>query len=146
MHARTVRALFFLLVLTLAAAAQIHPSLPEPGTLDGLGVNIHFTEPQPGELEMIRAAGFRWVRMDFTWAATEPEPGRYDFAKYDSLLAALEKAGLRAYFILDYGHPKFADAGDRQPFTSRAGTPEFRDAFAEWAVAAVGHFKGRGIV
>ena len=147
-----MRTLLFLLALALAARAQMHPSLPEPGTLDGLGVNIHFTEPQLGELEMIRAAGFRWVRMDFTWAATEPEPGRYDFAKYDSLLAALEKANLRAYFILDYGHPKYArpaapgDAGDRQPFTSRAGTQEFRDAFAKWAVAAVGHFKGRGIV
>jgi len=138
--------LLFLLALALAAHAQIHPSLPEPGTLDGLGVNIHFTEPQPGELEMIRAAGFRWVRMDFSWQGTEPEQGRYDFAKYGSLLAALEKAGLRAYFILDYGHPKFADAGDKRPFTSRAGTQEFRDAFAKWAVAAVGHFKGRGIV
>ena len=102
-----MRTLLFLLTFALAARAQMHPSLPEPGTLDGLGVNIHFTEPQPGELEMIRAAGFRWVRMDFSWAATEPQPGRYDFAKYDSLLAVLEKAGLRAYFILDYGHPRF---------------------------------------
>ena len=50
LHARSVRALFFLLVLTLSAAAQIHPSLPEPGTLDGLGVNIHFTQPLPGDL------------------------------------------------------------------------------------------------
>ena len=141
-----MRSVIVLLVLAVSAIAQIHPALPTPGTLDGLGVNIHFTEPQPGELEMIRAAGFRWVRMDLTWATTEPEPGRYDFAKYDSLVAALEKAGLRAYFILDYGHPKFADAGDKHPFTSRAGTQEFRDAFAKWAVAAVGHFKGRGIV
>ena len=141
-----MRTLLFLLAFAVAARAQMHPSLPEPGTLDGLGVNIHFTEPEPGELEMIRAAGFRWVRMDFSWQGTEPEPGRYDFAKYDALVAALEKAGLRAYFILDYGHPKFADAGDTHPFTSRAGTQEFRDAFAKWAVAAVGHFKGRGIV
>jgi hypothetical protein len=171
-----MRSLLFLLALALVARAQMHPSLPEPGTLEGLGVNIHFTEPQPGELEMIRAAGFRWVRMDFTWAATEPEPGRNDFAKYDALVAALEKAGLHAYFILDYGHPRFGKvesdlirkAGrqekegraaesasvpdflpsklEEHPFTSRAGTPEFRDAFAKWAVAAVGHFKGRGIV
>ena len=35
---------------------------------------------------------------------------------------------------------------DECPFTSRAGTQEFREAFAKWAVAAVGHFKGRGIV
>ena len=148
-----MRALLVLVLLVTAnVRAHIHPSLPEPGTLDGLGVNIHFTEPQPGELEMIRAAGFRWVRMDFTWAATEPEPGRCDFSKYDSLVAALEKAGLRAYFILDSGHPKYARpaapgaAGDTHPFTSRAGTQEFRDAFEKWAVAAVGHFKGRGIV
>ena len=141
-----MRPFITLLALALTARAQIHPSLPAPGTLDGLGVNIHFTEPHPGELEMIRAAGFRWVRMDFTWAATEPEPGRYDFAKYDALLAGLEKNGLRGYFILDYGHPRYAEAGDKHPFTRRAGTQEFRDAFAKWAVAAIGHFKGRGIV
>ena len=92
-----MRALLFLLAFALTARAQIHPSLPEPGTLDGLGVNIHFTEPQPGELEMIRTVGFRWVRMDFTWAATEREAGRYDFAKYDSLLAALEKGAAREF-------------------------------------------------
>ena len=165
-----MRVLFLLFILTLAASAQMHPSLPQPGTLDGFGVNIRLSgfpgAPPvpggrddsaqggflPGELEMIRAAGFRWVRMDFTWAATEPEPGRYDFAKYDALLGALERAGLRAFFVLDDGHPKYArptapgDAGDTHSFTSRAGTPEFRDAFAKWAVAAVGHFKGRGIV
>ena len=28
----------------------------------GLGVNIHFTDPEPGEIKMIAAAGFRWVR------------------------------------------------------------------------------------
>jgi hypothetical protein len=54
-----MRPLVFLLVLALTARAQMHPSLSEAGTLEGLGVNIHFTEPQPGELEMIRAAGFR---------------------------------------------------------------------------------------
>ena len=51
-----MRTLLFLLALALVARAQIHPSLPEPGTLDGLGVNIHFTEPQPGELVIQKAA------------------------------------------------------------------------------------------
>ena len=27
----------------------------------GMGVNIHFTDPKPGEIKMIAAAGFRWV-------------------------------------------------------------------------------------
>jgi hypothetical protein len=39
-------------------------SLTKPVT-DGFGVNIHFTQPKAGELEMLAAAGFKWVRMDF---------------------------------------------------------------------------------
>lgn len=45
---------------------------PGARTVDeSLGVNIHFIDPKPGELEMIAAAGFRWVRTDFIWALTE---------------------------------------------------------------------------
>ena len=126
---------------TLAAP---HPSLPPPVVPECLGVNIHFTDPQRGEMEMLAAAGFKWVRMDFSWAGTERKAGEYDFSAYDRLVAALEKHKLRAVFILDYGNPLYAAPGDKQPFTSRAGTAEFRDAFAKWAVAAVSHFKGRG--
>lgn len=139
------RFLALLVALTLTLRAQ-HPSLPKPGTLDGMGVNIHFTDPVPGELEMIKAAGFRWVRTDITWVSTERERGVYDFSRQDRLVAALAKAGIRAYFILDYGNPLYADPGDKHPFTSRAGTPEFRAAFVNWAVAAVSRFRGKGIV
>jgi len=137
--------LVLLLALThLLAAADWHPSLPTPGSLDGLGVNIHFTKPEPGELEMIKAAGFHWVRQDITWASVERKAGEYDFSAYDGLAAALEKNGLKAYFILDYGNPLYADPGDQHPFTSRAGSEEFRTAYARWAAATVAHFAGRG--
>ena len=102
----------------------------------GLGVNIHFTDPQPGEMKMIAAAGFRWVRMDFKWDATERERGHYDFSAYDRLMQSLDQFKLRALFILDYGNPLY-------------GTPprtEFaRQAFAGWAVAAAKHFANRGV-
>ena len=62
----------------------------------GLGVNIHFTDPQPGEMKMIAAAGFRWVRMDFKWDATERERGHYDFSAYDRLMQSLDQFKLRA--------------------------------------------------
>ena len=113
---------------------------------DGLGVNIHSTWIVPGELEMIKAAGFKWIRMDLTWSATEKQKGKYDFTAYDGLLAALDKEKLHALLVLDYGNPLYADPGDTQPFTSRAGTEEFREAFAKWAAAAVGHFAGRGCI
>jgi len=139
------RSLFVALCLVAAVrAAEPHPSLPQPVIPDCLGVNIHFTDPRPGELEMLAAAGFKWVRMDFGWGGTERKKGEYDFSAYDRLVTALDKFKIRAVFILDYGNSLYAEPGDQSPFTSRANTPEFREAFGKWAVAAVKHFKGRG--
>ncbi len=120
-------------------AAPPHASLPSDVVPNGLGVNIHFTDAQPGEMEMLTAAGFRWIRMDLTWAATERERGHYDFSAYDRLLATLEAHKLRALFILCYGNPLY------EPRDTVA-TPQARDAFSRWAAAAATHFKGRGIL
>ena len=132
---------FFITLLSGCAADTDCPfgraPATAPGIPPGLGVNIHFTDPQPGEVKMIAAAGFRWVRMDFKWDATERERGRYDFAEYDRLLAALDESKIRALFILDYGNPLY-DKG------APPRTPETRQAFARWAVAAAKHFSNRG--
>src|SRR5438874_9527818 len=113
---------------------------PNAPTVDeSLGVNIHFTDPQPGELRMISDAGFRWVRMDFKWDVTEPQRGRYDFSPYDRLLKALEPYQLRALFILDYGNPLYTE-------DNAVRTPAARQAFARWAVTAAKHFSGRGVL
>ena len=105
----------------------------------GLGVNIHFTDPQPGEVKMIADAGFRWVRMDFRWDTTERESGKYDFSEYDRLMSALDESKINALFILDYGNPLF-DKG------APPRTAEARQAFARWAVAAAKHFSNRGVI
>jgi polysaccharide biosynthesis protein PslG len=104
----------------------------------GLGVNIHFTEPQPGEIKLIADAGFRWVRMDFVWDVTERERGRYDFAAYDRLMSELDRFNIRALFILDYGHRLY---GGWPPRSEAA-----QQAFARWAVAAAKHFSNRGVI
>jgi hypothetical protein len=120
-----------LLALLLAAsalsaiAAGPHPSLPAKVIPDCLGVNIHFTKPQPGEMEMLAKAGFKWVRLDLTWAATERKPGEYDFSAYDGLVAELYKHKIRALFILDYGNPLYAASGDKQPGDAKV-LAEFR--------------------
>jgi hypothetical protein len=113
--------------------------LPGAAVPEGLGVNIHFTDPKPGELEMLVQAGVRWVRMDFGWDGTEPEKGRYDFSPYDRLLAALDKHHLRAMLILDYSNRHY-DQG------LSPASDEGRAAFARWAAAAARHFRGRGIL
>ncbi|HKP36654.1 MAG TPA: cellulase family glycosylhydrolase [Pyrinomonadaceae bacterium] len=105
----------------------------------GVGVNIHFTDPRPGEVKMIADAGFRWVRMDFIWELTEKERGRYDFAPYERLLAELEPHGIRALFILDYGNRLYTE-------DKAVRTEEARQAYARWAVAAAKHFANRGVI
>src|SRR5207247_2322168 len=92
-----------------------------------------------GEMEMLAAAGFRWVRMDFTWSAIEQNRGVYNFAAYDELVATLDRFGIRAIFILDYVNPLYD--GGLAPHTE-AG----RQAFAKWAAASVKRFAGKGIV
>src|SRR5206468_2517289 len=67
-RSQTLHILLSLLILCeLCPAAE----LPGPTLPDGLGVNIHFTDARPGELEMLAAAGFKFVRMDFDWARIE---------------------------------------------------------------------------
>jgi len=131
----------FALVLGLgftAHAAEL--GLPDPADpVAGMGVNIHFIDAKPGELEMLSEGGFRWIRMDLSWAQSEKQPGVYDFAGHDRLLASLDKFHLHAFLVLAYTNPLY-DEG--KPTYSDAG----RQAFAKWAVAAVTHFKGRGVL
>jgi polysaccharide biosynthesis protein PslG len=118
------------------AAATTLPDMVVP---DGLGVNIHFIDPQPGEMKMIAEAGFHWIRMDFSWSDTEREKDVYDFAAYDRLMAAIEPHHIRAVLILDYNNRHY-DNG------LSPASDEGRAAFARWAVAAAHHFRNRGVL
>lgn len=127
------------LLLTTTCIAAPPPRLPEGPLPDGLGVNIHFTSPQPGEMKMLAAGGFTWVRMDFDWNQIEYEKGKYRFTAYDTLMTALEEYGIRPIFILDYVHRFYDNA--QSPHTDEAIA-----AFAKFAAAAAKHFAGRGIL
>lgn len=66
--------LAWLVVCPFLVRAQI----PEPVIPQGVGVNIHFVRGHQTDLDRIAAAGFKVVRMDFTWEAIETQPGHYD--------------------------------------------------------------------
>ena len=136
-----LKLLAVLLFLSLGRASVYGEAQPLPAVTDplaGMGVNIHFTDAKPGDLEMLAQAGFRWIRMDLFWAATEKARGVYDFSAYDRLLASLDKFHIRAVFILDYTNGLYDKLAPH--------TDDDRAAFARWAVAAVTHFKGRGVI
>src|SRR5437870_875802 len=108
--------IFALLVLQmLPAAGQYRRDfpMPAPGVPGSLGVNIHFTEPRPGEMDQLAAAGFRWIRMDFTWSGIERVRGRYDFAAYERLMAQLKAHKIRPILVLDYDNDLYENGSPR---------------------------------
>ena len=47
-------------------------------------------------------AGGRWMRMDFDWRFLERQPGRWDFARYDDILATAESNKVQIVGILTF--------------------------------------------
>lgn len=78
-------------LLARSALAQI----PEPVFPQGVGVNIHFVTGHERDLDLIAAAGFKFIRMDFGWEAIEKARGEYTWSGYDELTANLVKRGIR---------------------------------------------------
>jgi len=134
----------------ISNAAEI-PDLVLPA---GVGVNIHFSRGHERDLDMIAAAGFKFIRMDFLWSEIERERGTYDWSAYDELTANLDRRGLRAYYILDYSNPldeetvvaKDPISGKEHPVQASPQHLESVAAFARWAAAAAKHFQGRHII
>src|SRR2546421_11084078 len=128
--------------------------LPQPVVPAGVGVNIHFVTGHERDLDLIAAAGFRFIRMDFGWTATERKKGEYAWSEYEQLLSNLEQRHLRALFILDYSHPLYEEeVSSPHPFTGAAhkttASPQHADsiaAYARWAAAAAAHFKARHVI
>jgi hypothetical protein len=144
MHLMRILSLVLCLIVALCSVAQAGPA-PIMGSIvpEAVGVNIHFKEAKPGEMEMLAAGGFHWVRIDMlwnqSWSSTERVKGVYNFSAYDHLMADLQQHGIRAICILAYANPLYD--GGLSPHTDTG-----RQAYAAWAVAAAKHFSGRGIL
>jgi hypothetical protein len=103
---------------------------------------------------LIQAAGFKFIRMDFSWTEIETRKGHYDWAAYEELLDNLDRHGLRAILILDYSHPLYEqkvtaiNPMDNKPHETIAA-PRHRGsvaAFVGWAAAGARHFRGRHVI
>lgn len=130
----------FLVIVPVPSAWAGIESLPHPAIPNGFGVNIHFTG-EPRDLDMIAAAGFKFIRMDLVWSSVERVKGAYDFEKsgYDALTKGCTKRGIQILYILDYSNKLYES--DRSVRTE-AG----RKAFAAFAEAAAKRYAGKGIL
>ncbi|MGC8744693.1 MAG: cellulase family glycosylhydrolase [Verrucomicrobiia bacterium] len=139
-------------LLNLITVLSVIGQLPQLIFPEGVGVNIHFTRGNEKDIEMIAQAGFKFIRMDFSWGGTERKKGVYDFSAYDELTANLEKRGIRPVYILDYSNPLYEDiveineGGKIRKEVASPQKPESIEAFARWAAEAARHFKGHKIV
>jgi O-antigen ligase len=76
------------------------------------GVNADLVHLSVGgidrELNRIAAAGFVWVRHTFLWSEIEPEPGVYDFSRYDPLVEAFERHPTLKLIAVLHSSPEWA--------------------------------------
>jgi MYXO-CTERM domain-containing protein len=105
-----------------------------------LGVNIHFTSDDRA-LDLVKAAGFSWIRMDLGWAGVERVKGTYDFSAFDTLVASAEARSMHTLLILDYGNPLYTAAAMTPPTS-----PDAVAGFGAYAEAAAKHFAGRDVM
>jgi len=122
-----------------SARAEIE-SLPHPAIPNGFGVNIHFTG-EPRDLDMIAAAGFKFIRMDLAWSRVERVKGVYDFdtSGYDTLTKGCTKRDIHVLYILDYSNKLYES---ERSVRTEAG----RRAFAAFAGAAAKRYAGKEIL
>jgi beta-xylosidase len=145
--------LFFISIVISSGQPESHDKFGPANKINS-GVNIHFTKGHERDLDMIAEAGFKFIRMDFTWQSTEREKGVYDWSAYEELTENLNKRGIRALYILDYSNPLYEDkveskdplSGQIQKGIAAPRKPESIEAFAKWASAAVKHFRGNNII
>jgi hypothetical protein len=127
-----------------AQESRIQNKFGSPNQISS-GVNIHFTTGHEEDLDMIAAAGLKYVRMDLIWQRTETAKGIYDWSEYDELTGNLRKRRLAAIYILDYSNSLYEDTvlfkdpitGEKHKGIASPRNPESVEAFSRWA--AVNH-------
>ncbi|NLS78224.1 MAG: cellulase family glycosylhydrolase [Chloroflexi bacterium] len=136
-------------------APETAPYTPMPHTgLNPFGINTFLEqEVEPAKVElsmqMISAAGFRWIRQEFPWEDIEIS-GKGDYwdhkwdqsawAKYDRIVDLAERNGLRIIARLDNPPAWSRAAGDE------AGTlapPDRLEDFGDYVHAVVSRYRGR---
>ena len=154
-----MRRLLALLIL-LVLAAPAHAQVPLGGESFGLlASHANFLPADhAAAYRRLYAMGVRAVRLDFTWAYIEQQPGHYDFSDRDREVAAARSAGLQVIGILCCGNKLYSTLGaaaDRTPVGSGGGLPPFGigwsalfppddpASYARFAAAAAAHFKDR---
>ncbi len=125
-------------LITLLAALAGGPAGLAAADGCPFGVNIHAPESErlAPLLDRVVEAHLGWVRIDFVWAAVEPEPGVERWRTYDAIAAAARERGLAVLAILAYT-PAWATDGPEI-----AGVPRDVADWADFCHRAASRYRG----
>lgn len=103
-----------LLTLSLATSREIASAAPVSDDADvescPYGVCAHLGggeefDQAPKNLELMKKAGIRWARADFSWNGVEYPENNWHFEHLDTILAKAKQVGIQILPILDYDVP-----------------------------------------
>lgn len=119
------------ITLLLAACFLLSAAAESP-----YGVCAHLNRMPPGEMRRelagIAAAGIGFVRVDLDWAQVEPEPGKWDFSRWDAVVEEAAGRKVKVLPILGSGLPAY-------------GKPPFRNLqrYLTYVEKCVRRYKGK---
>ena len=105
----------FLTWQRMQAAGEGYPGTPHglPLALD-VRLGINDSSGSDGELMRAEEAGLGWVRQTFPWAEIEPQPGHFEWARWDAVVAQVSDRDLRLVAVLDSA-PVWAQSDPANP-------------------------------
>jgi polysaccharide biosynthesis protein PslG len=130
------------LFLTLSPTSA-PPVTATPYDPYGVGFGADELLPQtPRALELAAQANIDWVRLGIYWQAVEPNPGQYDFAADDALVASARANQLNVLAILAYSTPWSTSAPDNPPVNLTHYPPRDYREWADYVATVVSRYKG----
>jgi O-antigen ligase len=109
------------------------------------GVNVALEQEQSAAdrqraLSLAKAAGLAWVRQRFPWAQIEPQPGQFEWALWDAIVAECAGQNLRLIAVLDTS-PAWARYGGANAVPT--APPADPNNLARFAATLATRYRGR---
>lgn len=91
-------------------------------------------------VQMARDAGIGWARQQFVWAEIEPQPGSFDWSKYDAIVDLFARNNIQIIARLD--RPP-AWARTTASGTGSSGPPDDFETYGRFVRAFAEHYRGK---
>jgi hypothetical protein len=132
--------------IAVASAAWVPATTVQPGSsrfgiAAGGGLHTLRRRDLARYLDGVRAARAGWIRLDINWDVIQRHGARrYDWARFDTVVAAARRRGLAVLGVIAYTPPWARPAG-----TTAMYPPAHVESYARFAGVAVRHFSRAGV-